>query len=129
VAWLDSGVLLTPFIGLYGDYYFNKEDANTLAAGALASTRLLQGWSSTRATGGVGIQTASGLGVGLAAELGGIGSTTRTWTFSTQARVPFSAQYAFPIGVGGSVESKPPGQGPPTQWVRSYCVVSTGRDR
>ncbi|MGJ5149972.1 putative Ig domain-containing protein [Bradyrhizobium sp. HKCCYLR1023] len=91
VAWLDSGLLLTPFVGLYGDYYFTREDANTLAAGALASTPLLQGWSA-RATGGLGIQTAGGIGVGLGAELGGIGSNTRVWTFSAKARVPFSAQ-------------------------------------
>ncbi len=91
VAWLDSGLLLTPFVGLYGDYYFTREDANTLAAGALASTPLLQGWSA-RATGGLGIQTGGGIGVGLGAELGGIGSNTRVWTFSAKARVPFSAQ-------------------------------------
>ncbi|MGJ4947436.1 beta strand repeat-containing protein [Bradyrhizobium sp. HKCCYLS20291] len=91
VAWLDSGLLLTPFLGLYGDYYFNKEDANALAANALASTPLLQGWSA-RATGGLGIQTQSGVGVGLGAEYGGLGSNTHIWTFSAKARVPFTAQ-------------------------------------
>ncbi|WP_434895125.1 putative Ig domain-containing protein [Bradyrhizobium oligotrophicum] len=91
VAWLDSGVLLTPFLGMYGDYYFNKEDANTLAAGALASTPLLQGWSA-RFTGGLGIQTEGGAGVGLGAEYGGIGGNTRVWTFSARARVPFTAR-------------------------------------
>ncbi|WP_375314279.1 putative Ig domain-containing protein [Bradyrhizobium sp. A5] len=91
VAWLDSGILLTPFLGMYGDYYFTKEDANALAAGALASTPLLQGWSA-RATGGFGMQTQGGAAVGLGAELGGIGSNTRVWTFSAKARVPFTAQ-------------------------------------
>ena len=91
VAWLDSGILLTPFLGMYGDYYFTKEDANALAAGALASTPLLQGWSA-RATGGLGVQTPGGAGVGLGAELGGIGGNTRVWTFSAKARVPFTAQ-------------------------------------
>ncbi|MGC2775495.1 MAG: IPT/TIG domain-containing protein, partial [Bradyrhizobium sp.] len=93
VAWLDSGIVLTPFVGMYGDYYFNKEDANTLADGGtgLASTPLLQGWSA-RATGGLGIRTQGGASLGLGAELGGIGSTTRVWTYSAKARVPFSAQ-------------------------------------
>jgi len=91
VAWFDSGLLLTPFLGMYGDYYFTKEDANTLAAGALASTPLLQGWSA-RATGGLGIQTPGGAGVGFGAELGGIGGNTRVWTFSAKARVPFAPQ-------------------------------------
>ncbi|MGJ4996312.1 putative Ig domain-containing protein [Bradyrhizobium sp. HKCCYLS3077] len=91
VAWLDSGLLLTPFLGMYGDYYFNKEDANALVAGALASTPLLQGWSA-RFTGGLGIETAGGAGLGLGAEYGGIGGNTRVWTFSAKARVPFSAR-------------------------------------
>lgn len=91
VAWFDSGLLLTPFLGMYGDYYFTKEDANTLASSALASTPLLQGWSA-RATGGLGIETAGGAGVGFGAELGGIGGNTRVWTFSAKARVPFAAQ-------------------------------------
>ncbi|WP_257164789.1 putative Ig domain-containing protein [Bradyrhizobium sp. SRS-191] len=91
VAWLDSGLMLTPFLGMYGDYYFNKEDANTLVANALASTPLLQGWSA-RFTGGLGIETAGGAGIGLGAEYGGIGGNTRVWTFSARARVPFSAR-------------------------------------
>ncbi|WP_244423296.1 putative Ig domain-containing protein [Bradyrhizobium sp. ORS 375] len=91
VAWLDSGLMLTPFLGMYGDYYFNKEDANAIVAGALASTPLLQGWSA-RFTGGLGIETAGGAGVGLDAEYGGIGGNTRVWTFSAKARVPFSAR-------------------------------------
>jgi hypothetical protein len=91
VAWLDSGLLLTPFLGMYGDYYFNKDDADTLAAGALASTPLLQGWSA-RFTGGLGIQTEGGAGVGLGAEYGGLGGNTRVWTFSARARVPFTAR-------------------------------------
>ncbi|WP_246739021.1 putative Ig domain-containing protein [Bradyrhizobium aeschynomenes] len=91
VAWFDSGIVLTPFLGMYGDYYFNKEDANTLAGTGLASTPLLQGWSA-RATGGLGIRTSGGASVGLGAELGGIGGNTRVWTYSAKARVPFSAQ-------------------------------------
>ncbi|CCD97795.1 putative Ig domain-containing protein [Bradyrhizobium sp. STM 3809] len=91
VAWLDGGLMLTPFLGMYGDYYFNKEDANALVAGALASTPLLQGWSA-RFTGGLGIETAGGAGLGLGAEYGGIGGNTRVWTFSAKARVPFSAR-------------------------------------
>jgi hypothetical protein len=92
LACPDSDILLTPFLGMYGDYYFSKDDANTLAADAgLASTPLLQGWSA-RATGGLGIMTTDGIGVGLAAELGGIGSNTRVWSFSARARVPFAPQ-------------------------------------
>jgi hypothetical protein len=92
LAWPDSDILLTPFLGMYGDYYFSKDDVSTLADGTeLASTPLLQGWSA-RATGGLGIMTTDGVGLGLGAELGGIGSNTRVWTFSARARVPFTPQ-------------------------------------
>jgi hypothetical protein len=86
VEWLDSGIMLTPYLGMYGDYYFSKDDDSTLA-----STGLLQGWSA-RATGGLGILTTGGVGLGLGAELGGIGGNTRVWTFSGKARVPITAR-------------------------------------
>ena len=91
VAWFDSGVMLTPFLGLYGDYYFNKEDANALAGTGLASTPLLQGWSA-RATAGLGIKTSGGASVGLGGEFVGIGGNTHVWTYSAKALVPFSAR-------------------------------------
>nr|WP_244422839.1 IPT/TIG domain-containing protein [Bradyrhizobium sp. ORS 278] len=91
VASLDSGLMLTPFLGMYGDYYFNKEDANALVANAPASTPLLQGWSA-RATGGLGIRTAGGAALGFGAERGGIGGSIRAWTFAARARLPFDAR-------------------------------------
>lgn len=94
VAWLDSGLVLTPFFGVYGDYYFNREDAAAiLAAGAvpLASTPLLEGWSA-RLTGGLGAKLPSGGAVGVGAEYGGLGGNTRIWTFSAKAQVPFGAR-------------------------------------
>jgi hypothetical protein len=57
----------------------------------LASTPLLQGWSA-RATGGLGMQFASGSGVGVGAEYGGIGGNFQTWTFKAKAQIPFSAR-------------------------------------
>jgi hypothetical protein len=91
MPWLDSGIVLAPYLGFYGDYYFNKEDAPGIAGLALASTPLLQGWSA-RATGGLGARFPGGAGVGVGAELGGIGSNTSIWTLSAKAQVPFEAQ-------------------------------------
>ncbi|WP_295854411.1 IPT/TIG domain-containing protein [Tardiphaga sp.] len=93
MPWLDSDVILTPFAGLYGDYYFNKADSGTILAAEqpLASTPLLQGWSA-RATGGISARFPGGAGVGVGAELGGMGSNTRIWTFSAKARLPFTAE-------------------------------------
>jgi hypothetical protein len=91
VPWLDSGIVLTPFAGLYGDYYFNKEDSGAiLAAGGLplASTPLLQGWSA-RATGGLAARFPGGAGVAIGGEFGGLGSNTQIWTLSAKAQVPF----------------------------------------
>jgi hypothetical protein len=92
VPWLD-GVMLAPYLGLYSDYYFTEDNAAAiLAAGGvpLASTPLLQGWSA-RATGGLGMQFASGGSVGLGAEYGGIGGNFQTWTFKAKTQIPFSA--------------------------------------
>jgi hypothetical protein len=90
VPWLESGIVLTPFVGVYGDYYFNREDAEALAGNALplASTPLLQGWSA-RVTGGLGASLPGGAAVGVGGEFGGLGGNTRIWTLSARARVPF----------------------------------------
>jgi outer membrane autotransporter protein len=91
VPWTD-GVLLAPYLGLYGDYYFTRDDANTiLAAGGgvpLASAPLLQGWSA-RVTGGLGAKLAGGATLGIGAQYGGIGSNTQIWTMIAKAQVPF----------------------------------------
>jgi len=92
-AWTDT-ISLAPYVGIYGDYYFNQDDAAAiLAAGGvpLASTPLLQGWSA-RMTGGLGMKFASGGVVGLGAEYGGLGGNFQTWTFKAKAQVPFGAQ-------------------------------------
>ncbi len=92
VSWTE-GIVLAPYIGLYGDYYFTQDDANLAQLGGAsssASVPLLQGWSA-RASGGVSANLSGGAMLGLGGELGGIGNDTRVWTFTGRARVPFSA--------------------------------------
>jgi outer membrane autotransporter protein len=92
-TWADS-VLLVPYAGLFGDYYFNEDNAAAivLAGGVpLASTPLLQGWSA-RATAGVNAKFENGMMVGAGVEYGGIGSDFQTWTAKVKGQVPFSAQ-------------------------------------
>lgn len=93
--WLYSAtVALSPFAGLYADYYFTGDNAAivALAGGApLASVPLLDGWSA-RAVGGVAARFASGASVAFGAELGGLSSNMQMWTFRGQASLPFSAQ-------------------------------------
>jgi outer membrane autotransporter protein len=89
-AW-DDAISLVPYLGVYGDYYFNQDNATQIVAAGgvpLASTPLLEGWSA-RLTGGLGIKLASGAMVGLGAEYGGIGSNFQIWTFKARGHVPF----------------------------------------
>jgi outer membrane autotransporter protein len=90
VAWTET-IALTPYLGVYGDYYFTQDDAAEIAAAGalpLASTPLLDGWSA-RLAGGLATRFASGAGVAVGGELGGIGSDVRIWTFRARANVPF----------------------------------------
>ena len=48
LAW-SSTTNLAPYLGLYGDYYFSRDDATTVG---LTTVPLLQGWSG-RVTGGM----------------------------------------------------------------------------
>jgi hypothetical protein len=80
-----DGGQFTPYVGLYGDYYFTKDDA---AQPALASVPLLQGWSA-RATGGLSFNIGNGASLDLGGEFGGIGSDTHIWTYRAQAHMPF----------------------------------------
>jgi hypothetical protein len=89
-AWTGS-VALAPYVGLYGDYYFTRDDAAAIvAAGALplASTPLLDG-GSARVTAGFAAKLASGAAVAVGAEYGGIGSNVNIWTYRARAAVPF----------------------------------------
>jgi hypothetical protein len=84
-AWTSSTVALSPYGGLYADYYFSKDDAQTVG---LTTVPLLQGFSA-RATGGVVASFAGGATLGAGGEFGGIGSATHIWTWTARGRIPF----------------------------------------
>jgi Big-like domain-containing protein len=79
-AWTSSTVALSPYAGLYADYYFSRDDAQTVP--------LLQGFSA-RVTGGVAASFAGGATLGAGGEFGGIGSATHIWTWTARGRIPF----------------------------------------
>ncbi|WP_309145061.1 MULTISPECIES: IPT/TIG domain-containing protein [unclassified Bradyrhizobium] len=89
VSWSD-GLLLSPYVGGYADYYFTRDNAAAVIIGTSVPQIpiQLQGWSA-RFTGGVDLRSAGGATLGVGAELGGIGGNTRIWTFSGRAQVPF----------------------------------------
>ncbi|MBR0899398.1 IPT/TIG domain-containing protein [Bradyrhizobium tropiciagri] len=90
LASTDAAVV-TPYLGVYGDYYFSRDDAAALAVNNIPvnPTLVLEGWSA-RVTGGLNARVAGGVMLGLGAEYGGLGGTARIWTFSARARVPFN---------------------------------------
>jgi hypothetical protein len=89
VAW-TSTVSLAPYVGMYGDYYFNSDDAGVIptAISGANSILVLDGWSA-RAIGGVAATFDSGAQLAVGGELGGIGGNVQIWTYSARASMPF----------------------------------------
>jgi hypothetical protein len=83
-AWTSS-VALAPYAGLYADYYFSRDDAQTAG---LTTVPLLQGWSA-RLAGGVAATFPGGVSLGAGGEFGGIGSANHIWTWTARGRIPF----------------------------------------
>jgi hypothetical protein len=77
--------VLTPYAGLYGDYYFSMDNATTIG---LTTVPMIQGWGA-RATGGLTATLPSGAQVSAGGELSGIGNDTHIWTMTLRASVPF----------------------------------------
>jgi hypothetical protein len=84
LAW-SSTTNLAPYVGLYGDYYFSRDDAATVG---LTTVPLLQGWSG-RATGGVAMTFGGGALLSAGGEYGGIGSDSHIWTWRARGRMAF----------------------------------------
>jgi hypothetical protein len=89
VRW-SATTLLAPYVGLYGDYYFNSDSAGAAAA-AIPSNLILDGWSA-RAVGGLTAKFGNGAQIAVGAERGGIGGNFGLRTYRAHATVPFNAQ-------------------------------------
>jgi outer membrane autotransporter protein len=83
-AW-SSSVNLAPYAGLYGDYYFSRDDANTIG---LSTVPLLQGFSA-RLAGGLAATFRGGAQLSAGGEYGGIGSADSIWTWRARGSIPF----------------------------------------
>jgi Bacterial Ig-like domain (group 3)/Autotransporter beta-domain len=81
----SSTVGLAPYAGFYGDYYFSRDDANTIG---LTTVPLLQGFSA-RVTGGLAATYRGGAQLSAGGEYGGIGNEGHIWTWRIRGRVPF----------------------------------------
>ncbi|EGP06553.1 hypothetical protein CSIRO_3809 [Bradyrhizobiaceae bacterium SG-6C] len=86
-----SSIALAPYIGLYGDYYFNGDTASVPSASlATVSAVVLDGWSA-RAAGGVNAKLGNGAQISVGVERGGLGSSSGValWTYRARASMPF----------------------------------------
>ena len=84
-------VTLKPYVGVYADYYFDRDDAALPTATPLPPIQTLQGWSA-RVTSGLGATLADGQRLSVDGELGGLGSNQFTvWSLRGRAAIPFDA--------------------------------------
>jgi hypothetical protein len=77
---------VAPYVGLYGDYYFSKDDATTTPG--LATVPLLQG-GAARATGGLTLNFGGGAQLSVGGEYSGLGQNTRIWNLKFNGAVRF----------------------------------------
>jgi hypothetical protein len=84
-AWSSSSLALSSYAGLYVDYYFSRDDAQTTG---LTTVPLLQGFSA-RATGSVTATFPGAVALGAGGAFGGIGSANHIWTWTARGRFPF----------------------------------------
>ena len=89
VAWSATTIVI-PYVGLYGDYYFNSDSAGAPAPGAIPFI-VLDGWSA-RAIGGLTAKFDNGAQLAIGAERSGIGGSFALWTYRARASLPFGAQ-------------------------------------
>lgn len=78
---------LAPYLGLYGDYYFSRDDATTTPAPTAVSPLLRGG--AARATGGVAMMFGGGTQLSVGGEYSGIGQNTRIWNLQLHGSVSF----------------------------------------
>ena len=84
IAWA-SAVSLSPYAGIYGDYYFSSNDT---AGIVITTVPLLQGFG-VRATGGVTATFAGGAQLSAGGEFEEVGNATHIWTWRVRGYLPF----------------------------------------
>ena len=89
-AW-TSTVMLLPYAGIYGDYYFNTDNIAIVGAGALPVAPAFAGLSA-RTDVGIAAQFAGGGQLTVGGERSGLGGNFGLWTYRARASVPFGAQ-------------------------------------
>jgi hypothetical protein len=89
-AW-TSTVMLSPYAGIYGDYYFNTDNIVVAGAGALPVIPVFAGLSA-RTEVGMSALFAGGGQFTVGGERSGLGGSFSLWTYRAHASIPFGAQ-------------------------------------
>jgi len=82
-AWSKT-VTIAPYMGIYADYYFTKDDAEPTSF----LPEFLHGFS-TRFISGIALKKSDGTYLALGGELGGLGSDVTIWSVRGRAAIPF----------------------------------------
>ena len=91
IAWTYT-VTLAPYAGVYGDYYFNADNAAPVTGIAgLPAGQVFDGFSA-RAVAGVSATLVGGAQIAVGAERSGLGGDFALWIYRAHASVPFHAQ-------------------------------------
>ena len=87
--WLwSAGTTVAPYAGIYGDYYFNSDNAVPLSAPSLLPSEYVQG-GSARVISGLAVTFTGGPRVMFGGEYGGIGNDFKVWSLRGRAALPF----------------------------------------
>ena len=87
--WLWSTTRVTPYVGVYADYYFNYDDAALPVGPLLLPTVFVGGWSA-RVISGITATIANGPTLSVGGEVAGLGSGNFTvWSIRGRAALPF----------------------------------------
>jgi outer membrane autotransporter protein len=81
----SATTIVAPYVGIYGDYYFSRDDAVT---NELPSIPLISGWSA-RLVAGIGANFDRGIQLAVGGELGGIGGDHTLWAWRARGSLPF----------------------------------------
>jgi hypothetical protein len=89
--WWSAAMRVTPYAGVYADYYFNRDDnvpLSTSTVPILLPTEFVHGWSA-RVTSGIDMTLLGGTRLSVGGEVGGLGNNFTIWTVRGRFAVPF----------------------------------------
>jgi hypothetical protein len=110
---------LTPYVGIYGDYYFSSNNSNSL----LVPSTFIRGGAG-RVTAGITARLDSGVKLALGGEYGGIGNNFQNWTVMGRVSVPLSTLFGLPAPMAAALAPAKAAATAPARQVASLQPVA-----